>query len=61
VVNIALAPSVGAWCEYSLDCLVATVEGGDPDDLDADEYFVAQVGHYRRLFPLRPPVERAAG
>ena len=52
IANIPLAPSVAAWCEYDLDRLVAGLEGRDPDDLDLDEYFVTQVGHYRRLFPV---------
>ena len=51
--NLALAPSVAAWCEFYLDRLVATFEGRDPDDLDYDEYFVKQADHYRQLFPVQ--------
>src|SRR4051794_22885388 len=43
--SIPLAPSVAAWCEYHLDRLVAVLEGRDPDELDPDEYFVAQAPH----------------
>lgn len=51
--NLALAPSVAAGCEYYLDRMVADLSGGDPDDLDLDEYFVTQVEHYRRMFPVQ--------
>ena len=51
--NLALAPSVAAWCEFYLDRMVASFEGRDPDDLDFDEYFVTQAGHYRQMFPVQ--------
>jgi uncharacterized protein YndB with AHSA1/START domain len=51
--NLALAPSVAAGCEFYLDRMIATFEGRDPDDLDFDEYFVAQSGHYRQMFPVQ--------
>ncbi len=51
--NLALAPSVAAGCEFYLDRMVAAMEGRDPDDLDFDEYFVTQAGHYRRMFPVQ--------
>jgi hypothetical protein len=51
--NLALAPSVAAWCEYYLDRMVASTEGRDPGDLDSDEYFITQAGHYRQMFPVQ--------
>jgi uncharacterized protein YndB with AHSA1/START domain len=53
VVNAALAPSVAAACELYLDRLVAHLGEGDTGSLDYDEYFVGQVGHYRRMFPVQ--------
>jgi len=53
IANLALAPSVAAWCEFYLDRMVAGIEGRDPGDLDFDEYFVTQAGHYRQMFPVQ--------
>lgn len=53
ILNAAIAPSVAAGCEFYLDRLVAHVEQREPASFDYDEYFLAQAGHYRRLFPVQ--------